>query len=324
MIAPGPMLSIKAYDAAELAAITHASYPSIRAFAPAAFSQVNFPTRVRDEAELIRYADIMYELADRDLWYCKTLYSTAEAAMMASLSDSIETLTESSYGRAIRPFMCLFPPMPILRTVTALARNRPLKIFEIGGGAGYLGAYLIKSGHRYIATDNTQALYLWQDRLFGTLAAAEFADLAFEPRAQARVMMMPWWEFAQLFRAPPDVDIVICEAAMGEMDPFAVNYITRLAAQMLARSPSAPFSFAISANSASIRWTMCVIGLPRPGSAASSWVRSLRTPSSHFELRGEAPPIGSGSLQPAIDFLPIDKSKLLEAYAFFDFIKLQS
>jgi hypothetical protein len=34
--------------------------------------------------------------------------------------------------------------------------------------------------------------------------------------------------------------------------------------------------------------------------------------------------IGGGPLKPAADFLPIDASKLLKAYAFFDFIKLQS
>jgi hypothetical protein len=44
------MLSIKDYDAAEAAAITRAAYPAIRAFAPAAFTAVNFPTRVREES----------------------------------------------------------------------------------------------------------------------------------------------------------------------------------------------------------------------------------------------------------------------------------
>jgi hypothetical protein len=81
----------------------------------------------------------MYELADRDFWYRRTPYSPAEASLMTSLSDVIETLTREN-GRAIRPFICLFPPIPVLRTVAALAGGRPLRILEIGGGAAAISA----------------------------------------------------------------------------------------------------------------------------------------------------------------------------------------
>jgi hypothetical protein len=52
-------LSIEEYDRAEAQAIRRASYPAIRAFRPAAFSLANFPIRVTDERELIRYCDIV-------------------------------------------------------------------------------------------------------------------------------------------------------------------------------------------------------------------------------------------------------------------------
>jgi CheY-like chemotaxis protein len=319
------VLSIKEYDAAEAAAMTRAAYPAIRAFTPAAFAMVNFPTRVREEAELIRYADIMYELADRELWYRKTPYSPAEAATMASLSDSIEGLTASAFGRPVRPFMCLFPPIPIWRTVTALAQRRPLRVFEIGGGAGYLGAYLISSGHSYTATDNTQALYLWQNRWFSTLAKDDFVDFAATPGAPAaRVTMMPWWDFAQLFREPPDVDIIVCDAAMGEMDPFAVNYITRLAARMLARSSVGAFLFSNIGEQRVSSMDYVRSRFAKAGFHATELGPVIAHSLKPLSLVGAAPPVGAGALKPAAEFLPIDSGKLLDAYAFFDFIQLHS
>jgi hypothetical protein len=184
---------------------------------------------------------------------------------------------------------------------------------------------LIKSGHSYIATDNTQSLYLWQNRLFNTLAGDDFVDLAAAPEAQMRrATMMPWWRFVELFRAPPDVDVMVCDAAMGEMDPFAVNYISRLAAQMLAKSRVVAFLFCNIGEQRLNSMDYVRGRFAKAGFLATELgpviVHSLKP----LSLAGAAPPIGTGAPRPAADFLAIDSAKLLDAYAFFDLIRLLS
>ena len=317
------LLSIADYNRAEDEAVTKASYPAIRSFSPVAFRITNFPTRIQREQELIRFADIMYELADQNLWYRGIGYSPDEAAMMMAISDFVETLTRQTFDRGIRPFMCLFPPVPVWRTVNALSRGSPLRVLEIGPGSGYLGAYLIESGHIYWATDNTQSLYLWQDRFFAHLAAADFADLAAGPSDHKRVTLMPWWQFAELFRStpPPQVDVIVCDAAMGEMDPFAVAYIVRLAASMLADFSVGAFLFRhigeqrvntmdyVEARFAKVGFRRTQLG--------HVVIHSLRD----LGLTEEPPPIGKGALRSADQFLPIDTEKLLDSYAFFDYVR---
>jgi len=322
------MISIPAYDEAERRAIIDASYPTIRAFRPAAFQMANFPTRVTDERELIRYADIMSELEDRHL-YTEALYSTAEIDLMRDVSDKVEAVTKT-LGRAVRPFMSLFAPITVLRAIHSLGESN-LSVMEIGPGSGYLGAYLIRNlerygdltvrlTKRYCAVDNTQALYLWQSRFFSALDTS-FTDLAGEKSApgNSRVSLMPWWQFAELYKNPPQFDIVICDAAMGEMDPFAANYVIRLAAKMLADSDIGAFLFRH-------------IGEQRINSmsyiedrfAAAGFAKTTLGDVTAFSLS----PLASKSLQTAkmktraVDFLPVDRGKILDSYGFFDFIDL--
>jgi len=331
-------VSIEAYDRAEVQAIKRASYPAIRAFRPAAFSLANFPVRVTDERELIRYSDIMDEVYDAQLYYRGIQYSREEAYLITSVSREVGTLTQDLFGRAVQPFMCLFTPIAMLRAVMALARGAPCTILEIGPGSGYLGAYLILAGYRYgdlkvefkyRSTDNTQALYLWQDRFFRHLVGPSYANYATTDRQPdtipERVASLPWWQFAELFESPWPVDIVICDAAMGEMDTFAANYIIRLAAVMLKDSRVGVFLFRH-------------IGEQRINSMAYIDSRFLAAgfhkhqvgpvvihSPGQLSLPDEFPPLGgSEEMRVAESFLPIDKSKLLDSYKFFDFIRLTS
>ena len=322
-----PVLSIGTYDQAEAKAIIRACYPAIRAFRPAAFTMANFPTRISDERELVRYADIMCEIANRNHWYREVRYSAKEAELISQLASRIEELT-AGMGHRIRPFMCLFPPIPVLRAVEALASGRKLRILEIGPGSGHLGAYLIRSGHAYIATDNAQALYLWQNRLFRSLAGAAFIESASGDRAEGpdfakpQVVHVPWWDFAEWYRDPPSFDLVVCDAAMGEMDVLAANYIIRLAAEMLRRSTVGAFLFRHIGE--------CRLNtLPYIESRFQS-ARFMRTEGDGVTLHCLSPlklpeklvPVGGGiELLTASSFLPIDSDKLLESYSFFDFIR---
>jgi hypothetical protein len=321
------MLTISAYDEAERRAIINSCYPAIRAFRPAAFQMANFPTRVTDERELVRYADIMSELEDRRL-YTEALYSSAEIDLMRDISDRVESVTKS-LGHSVRPFMSLFAPITVLRAVRSLGKSN-LSVMEIGPGSGYLGAYLIRHAERYgdlavhfvkryYAVDNTQALYLWQNRFFSTLDGS-FTDYAEgdSPAGNSRVSMLPWWKFAELYKAPPKLDVVICDAAMGEMDTFAANYVIRLAAQMLSESDVGAFLFRH-------------IGEQRINSmpyiedrfAAAGFSKTMLGDVTAFSLKPLAPiPDGARLSKRASDLLPIDPRKILDSYAFFDFMDL--
>ena len=78
----------------------------------------------------------------------------------------------------MRPIPTLLSRMSLFRAIMALQANfdRPLSIFEIGPGNGYLGALLLRAGLRYIGFDNAQSLYLWQNRLFVECAGDEFLE----------------------------------------------------------------------------------------------------------------------------------------------------
>src|SRR5882672_3279572 len=53
----------------------------------------------------------------------------------------------------------------------------------------------------------------------------------------AKTIHVPWWHFAQFHeRLPLAADVVICDAALGEMDRFAFLYVTRIAKMLAARS----------------------------------------------------------------------------------------
>ena len=207
---------------------------------------------------------------------------------------------------------------------------------EIDSGSGFLVAYLIKASSqfgdlnlrlRYRSTDNAQALYLWQNRFFGHLGAEGFAGYALveqlPPNVEEPIASIPWWHFAESFRRPWKADVVVCDAAMGEMEAFAANYVIRLAAEMLKESPIGAFIFRH-------------IGEQRVNSIAYVESRFTAAGFKKYEADGVVvhslqpvslpecfmPIGGPEKMQAASEFLNIDRSKLLDSYSFFDFIQL--
>jgi hypothetical protein len=318
-------LSIDRYDELEREARIKASYPEIRAFSPLTFSQVNFPARVSDERELIRYADIMYELLPREQTLSTKAFSKREALIINQMAGQIADLTEKRYGRRIRPLMCLFPQVPILRAVEWLAQQagRRLTVMEIGPGSGHFGGYIINMGHRYIAADITQALYLWQNRLFGDIAESftEYASAETIVFTDTQAHHIPWWHLSRLHKDVPfQADVVVCDAAIGEMDSFAVPYILRISREILKHSNVGCFLYQnvgvenVTPQSA-VRAQLERLGFK--GAVASGV--------SVFALDAALPPrvlptIGTeASLLAPIEFLDT-RGSLLESYEYFDFI----
>ncbi len=194
-------LLVSEYNRLETEALSNLPYPAIRAFRPAGFLQSGFPTSVTNEEELTRYCDIMSELEDAKRYYELELYSEEEAALVRKTARVIEEVTQRLF-RSVQPFLSLFPPIDVLRTVRALTESNAT-VFEIGPGSGILGSYLIESGYRYRSIDNTQAFYLWQGRLFSALAGEDFVDYVSSDgppqEITARCAMIPWWHFATSF-----------------------------------------------------------------------------------------------------------------------------
>ncbi len=331
-----PTLSITEYDRLDAAARISASYPALRSFAPSTFANVNFPARVGDEAEMPRYADIMYELADRKFWLNEMRWSEGEQRHMLALREEIESLTGTLFNKPIQPLMCLFPPLPIVRTIEAVAaqsRQPSLRVLEIGPGAGFLGSYLVLRGHRYVGMEVTQAFYLWNHRLLRWLTRGDFRDYAAEapPTAwpETRASLLPWWHYAELFRFPPiDVDVVVCDAAMGEMDPFASRYVITLSKLMLERSKVGLFIYQNYGEqrqssqdtilrlfeTRGYRHFLCG-GVHVQAASSASPVALLET------MAAGAPAAEAGRLKSANEFLAIDEARIAESYAFFRFLR---
>jgi hypothetical protein len=255
-------ISIDIYNESERLGLINSIYPANRAFKPAAFSIANFPTRVSTETELFRYSDIMNELDDRKFFCSEKLYSNNEIELFKKSSEAVRSITKD-LGRETSPYMSMFPPISVLRVLNLLTVNeikvRPVNILEIGPGSGYLGSYIINTNHlahfnksshplNYCAVDNTQALYIWQNLFFSALELDffDFADSRNDHLPKYfdnKVQMVPWWLFAEMYKSPPKVDIIVCDAALGEMDVFAANYVIRLAYEMLKDSNIATFLF---------------------------------------------------------------------------------
>ena len=149
---------IKKYDMAERVAIHGLNYPEIRAFRPAAFSQVNFPLNVTNEHDLQRYCDILHELEDIDFYLNVEQYSDDEALLINLTADKVAKLTKRLFKKSTRPYIGLFSPIYIFRIIKKFPKST--SILEIGPGSGFLGSYCIQSGFKYKSTDITQALYL--------------------------------------------------------------------------------------------------------------------------------------------------------------------
>jgi hypothetical protein len=77
---------------------------------------VNFPTRVEDERELIRYTDIMPETLSRKE-HLEERTTPKQKRNPSKLSG--RALTTKLFGRRVHPLMCLCPPLPILSAVEA-------------------------------------------------------------------------------------------------------------------------------------------------------------------------------------------------------------
>jgi hypothetical protein len=239
-------LTLAAYNEAEARAKAALSADHVRAFAPTTFRLHGYPEAAESDAAVLRYVDTMQEFNDPLRFHEKELYTVDEAALVRNVCERVVELTRVRFGRPVRPWQGPLTTMKMFRAIQELARVSglpKLRIFEIGPGSGHLGGLLISAGHMYYSSDIAQGFYLWQSQFCRALAGTEFVEGGLQQQypypGTARVVHMPWWHYATLYRASalPAVDLVVCDHALGEMHAYAMRYTTQLAQEMLASSP---------------------------------------------------------------------------------------
>lgn len=233
-------LEIGRYDAMETRTVATLPNLAQAAFGPVTFAAGNYPSQVGEEAEIARFVDTMHENAAPQFFTPTFALSQDEAQLLRKIGDTVVSLTSARFGRPIRPWLAPLDAVGMFRIVAAFARimARPnARVLEIGPGSGYLGALLHGAGLRTVSMDNTQAFYLWQNRLYRSLVGDglnELADGDSNLDPQAAMIHMPWWRFAQSHTEEPlPVDFVVCDHALGEISHNALRYILRAAHRML-------------------------------------------------------------------------------------------
>lgn len=208
--APGDMVS--AYDCAEEIARARLSNRAIEAASTVAFAHTGYPTRIRRENELWRYADVMQDGRAKASFDQLGGLTEHEFKLLKRVTDRAAKVTTLRCGKRIVPRDA---PMRAVMAYREIAAFYPLgNIFELGPGSGYLGAMLDLDDYDYRSTDITQAFHLWQRFLVGD-------------------RQMPWWDWMDIERPDFPLDVITVNHALNEMQPRALQYLIVRAERML-------------------------------------------------------------------------------------------
>jgi hypothetical protein len=202
-----------------------------------------------------RYVDVMHETrAERDLGSLLRGLTDEETTLACDVNRLVARLTKRLFGEARFTTGSLFRAMNIFRHVRMMFPERRITVLEIGPGSGYLGALLLLSGHRYVATDITQPFYLFQNLLWNEVLPNRVHELATadddvgvllrEPGPAA--IHVPWWKYMSWYRSMPrwPVDLVTANHVLCEMMKWGRIYSLKIARSLLANGAAAPaFAF---------------------------------------------------------------------------------
>ena len=168
--------------------------------------------------------------------------TSSELQLMEGIASKVADMSQRLYGRRLVPRAGLLRSLNIARYVQFLGVPNASVVLEIGPGCAYVGALLLKLGYRYVATDITQAFYVYQNHVLSALVGEDFVELATNDRSfmeideadDWRAMHVPWWKFVTLDPRPRlKASVVTCNHALCEMERNALAYNTQLAAMLL-------------------------------------------------------------------------------------------
>jgi len=229
-------LKLETYKDSELAGTLALSARAVQASSPVTFNHIGYPDKITDDSQILWFVDAMHEDNGQPAAVYSDDYMVTddEIALINEVGDLVEELTEEQFGKRIRPWSSLLFCLNMFRLVKAFSAwaGENFSVYEIGPGSGYLGALLIRSGHRYMATDIAEGFYLWQSRLFEKMADGDFTELAEDASTapfadpQSRVVHVPWWKHASYYKDPCPLNpsLVVCDHALGEMSYLGLKY----------------------------------------------------------------------------------------------------
>jgi hypothetical protein len=183
----------------------------IEAAQPAAFHYTNYPTRISDQGELWRYADVMHDRRAEKIFEKLGGLTFHEFQLWAKATEYAAALTEE-LGRRVVPRNAPLAALPSYRTISAFYDN-PV-VFEVGPGAGYLGKMFLLDKQQYRSTDVTQAFSLWQAMFLGA-------------------WQIPWWQWFDYRKDCPPANTIVVNHALCEMSENALRYLIIRAESML-------------------------------------------------------------------------------------------
>ncbi len=177
----------------------------------------------------------------------------AEWTSVAAITRDVWSLT-SELGCPTVPQASLLRAVYVLRLIQKMYGLVPRpRVFEIGPGTGYLGALLAIFNYPFTAMDITQGFYLYQYTSWGRVAPKGITELAaeetfcpqrFADPSGGRPIHLPWWNFATLHPGDvPAYDLVICNRALCEMHPTALDFSLRIARSLLSGNGCQPKAF---------------------------------------------------------------------------------
>ena len=216
------------YNQAERAGRATVSNRAIESFSLELWNTMGYPFKIDSESELWRYHDVMQEGRFKENLQLIGSYSEHEFDLITKTAKQILSFSERhlpfrssgkhSLTRSLHQYQLLIKHRP---------HDHPLRILEIGPGSGYLGLLLANDGHQYFAMDAAQAFYLYQKKLWSDIYGSDYFDYSESSSRPdtAKVIHIPWWQFANLSIPIPDVDVVTINHALTEMHPQAVKTI---------------------------------------------------------------------------------------------------
>jgi len=227
---------VEAYDLAEQGAIPGVGNRIIASSRPGHFMRNAYPDTVREEAELGRYVDVMHE--GRFDAYIESLggLTHEEFALFRRINESVAAISEQRYGRKRVVGAALLSSIYIFRHLRALYAPGAT-IFDLGPGCGYLGALLVLSGYSYLASDVSQAFYVYQNHLLNAVTGGKVIELATDARALREItelepgaaLHIPWWKYVvpeQKIRLP--LDCVSPNHMLCEMSNVSLSFNLRV------------------------------------------------------------------------------------------------
>lgn len=244
-------LCVEGYNEAEENACSVLPNRIIEEARPFLFNQLGYPTRIEQDRAAWRFADTMHETRFAgDVKGRLRGLTDEELELFCTVNQAVAALSERLYGRRVFTTSSFVRALNVYRHIRALYPEKGTIVLEVGPGSGYLGALLMLSGYRYIATDITQGFYLYQNHLWTWLFGKRFHDLAKEPARTHDVLArddivglhLPWWDYMTLYRDPEvlTVDVVTANHMLCEMTRLSRRYTVKMARGMLSRSTRRP------------------------------------------------------------------------------------